>query len=122
MVQGQVKVISGQGPIAVVVPVGTIGSQIVVVAAHLLLAAGGDGGDLDTWALKGLWRFQGSRGQQRGAAVLGVMGPVAGKLGAWFVGVMALGGVDDLGVGLHAMTRQADRLVVGDHRLGLAHI
>lgn len=34
----------------------------------------------------------------------------------------ARGSADNLGVGLHAMTRETDRLVIADDRLGLAHI
>jgi len=123
VVQGQIKVVSGQGLIAVVVvPIGTSGPQYLLVGVHLLLAAGGDGSDLDAGAREGLWRLHGGRGQQRGGAVLGVLGLIARRFGSRFVRVKALGRADHLGVRLHAMTREAQRLVVGDHRLGLAHI
>lgn len=105
-----------------VVPIRPIGPQILLIGIHLLLAAGRDRGDLDTGALKGLWCLHRSRGQQGGGAVLEVLCLIARRLRSWLVRLKAWGGADDLGVGLHAMAWQANRLVVGDHGLRLAHI
>lgn len=105
-----------------VVSIRSIGPQILLVGIHLLRAAGGDGGDLDTGALKGLWCLHRSRRKQGGGTIFRVMCFITGRLRPWFVWLKAWGSADDLGVGLHAMTMEANGLVVSDHRLGLAHI
>lgn len=49
-----------------VVPIRPVVPQILLVGIHLLLAAGGDGGDLDAGALKGLGCLHRSGGKQGG--------------------------------------------------------